>query len=203
MKNIRSLFSFSNNCNFQNIFTKHVLNLTRKNFALIKLRTHTGNIEFTHNLENTVSIKNYLSKNWILVKDNFKYNKISRDSSFTNIQDENTLISGIGKITTIDFERFATKTGLGISNSETVYIEDLVFKGKKIRVIGSNPEDIARVCSLAEENANFASPDILLLLNNTENSEKRFILFEKTKKVILTNSKSGEKIKKVLTDISE
>jgi len=188
-------YTLSTKCN--------LFNSSLKSFSIIRLKTHNDILEYTHNdVIPDAKLKNYLSKNWVLLKNSYKYNKISKDSNFFNDENEKTLVSGIGNLTQVDFERFAVKTGLGLSNSDNLYIQDAFFKGKKVRFVGDNPEDIARLNSISEEQANFNEAEILVLVNNVENRDKRFILFDKTKKTILTNSQSIEKITKVLTDIS-
>ena len=174
-----------------------------KSFSTIRLKTHTAVLEFPIKADNADSkLKNYLSKNWILLKHSFKHNKISKDSNFSNDQTEKTLVAGIGKMTQVDFERFAVKTGLGLSNAENIYIQDAIFKGKKLRFVAENPEDVARLNSLAEEQGNFEDAEVLVLVNNTENKEKRFVLYDKSRRIVLTNSQSVEKIRNVLEDLS-
>lgn len=205
MKNIKTLFSLSKSLYFQknSTFAKNLINSNIKAFSTIRLKTHRETLEFTHNPENPDSkLKNYLSKNWVLLKNSFKYNKISKDSNFSNDKVETPLVAGIGKMTQIDFERFAVKTGLGLSTSETIFIQDAFFKGKKVRFVGESAEDIARLISIGEEQASFEEPEILVLVNNIEKKEKRFILFDKNRKVVLTNSQCVDKIRNVLTDLS-
>lgn len=206
MKSIKSILSFTNKLFIQknNLLThNNLINNSLKSFSTIRLKTHNGVLQFTHNEVNPdAKLKNYLSKNWVLLKNSYKYNKISKDSNFSNDQNEKTLVSGIGKLTQVDFERFAVKTGLGLSNSENVYIQDGIFKGKKVRFVAENPEDIARLNSISEEQGNFDDAEILVLVNNIENKDKRFILFDKSKKTVLTNSQSVEKISNVLADLT-
>jgi len=206
MKSIKSILSYTNKLFIQkNTSQIHnsLINTSLKSFSTIRLKTHNGVLQFTHNEINPdAKLKNYLSKNWVLLKNSYKYNKISKDSNYSNDENEKTLVSGIGKLTQVDFERFAVKTGLGLSNSENVYIVDGVFKGKKVRFVAENPEDIARLNSIPEEQGNFDDAEILVLVNNIENKDKRFILFDKSRKIVLTNSQSVEKIKNVLVDLS-
>ena len=105
-------------------------------------------------------------------------------------------------MTQVDFERFAVKTGLGLSNAETVFIQDVIFNGKKVRFVSESPEDIARLNSLAEEQGNFEEADVLVLVNNTETKEKRFVLFDKSRRIVLTNSQNKERIRNVLGDLT-
>lgn len=208
MKNIKSLLSLtkstlSNSAKSQ--FASYSFrNLALKSFSTIRLKTHQGTLEYKiSNIENADSkLKTYLSKNWVLLKNSFKYNKIAKDSNFSNDQSETTLVTGIGKMTQVDFERFAVKTGLGLSNAENLFIEDVIFKGKKVRFVGDNAEDLARLNSIGEESAAFDEAEILVLLNNTENKEKRFVLYDKSKRIVLTNSQNIEKVKGVLEELS-
>jgi len=205
MKNIKSLLSFTKTLYHpKSIFASHsLLNQRLKTFATIHLKTHQGTLEYALKEENADSkLKTHLSKNWVILKNTFKHNKIAKDSHFSNDENEKTLVAGIGKMSQVDFERFSVKTGFGLSNVESLFIQDAIFKGKKVRFIGESSEDVARLNSIGEEQGNFEEADILVLVNNTENKEKRFVLFDKSRRIVLTNSQSVEKIRSVLEDLS-
>jgi len=205
MKNIKNIFSLTKNFYYKkNFLTKNNLfNQEIKAFSIISLNTHSGSLQYNHKSENPDSkLKNYLSKNWVLLKNTYKYNIVSKDSHYYNDENEKTLISGIGKLTQVEFERFAVKTGLGLSNTETIFIQDIIFKGKKIRFVAENPEDIARLISIGEEQTFFDDAEILVLVNNVENKDKRFILFDKNRKTVLTNSQNVDKLTKIIIDLS-
>ena len=177
MKNIKSIFSLTKSAYMtsKTSFSSAILRRdSLKSFSTIRLKTHTSVLEFPIKAENADSkLKTYLNKNWVLLKNSFKHNKIAKDSNFSNDQSENTLVAGIGKMTQVDFERFAVKTGLGLSNAENLFIEDGIFKGKKIRFVAESPEDAARLNSLAEEQGSFEDAEVLVLVNNTETKDKQ------------------------------
>lgn len=208
MKNIKSIFNLTkrtlNTSSNLSVFNCiKLFSMPLKTFSTIRLKTHTSTLEYQIKAETLDSkLKNYLSKNWVLLKHSFKHNKLAKDSNFSNDESEKTLVAGIGKMTQVDFERFAVKTGLGLSNAETLYIQDAIFKGKKIRFVGESPEDLARLNSFAEEQGSFEDADVLVLVNNTETKEKRFVLFDKSRRIVLTNSQNKEKIRGVLEDLS-
>ncbi len=205
MKNLKSIFcltkrtlsTFSSNSSYS------LISFNLKTFSTIRLKTHTSLLEFPIKAESSDSnVKKTLSKNWVLPKHIIKHNKIAKDSNFSNDEAEKTLVTGIGKMTSVDFERFAVKTGLGMSNAETIYIQDIIYNQKKVRFVGEAPEDLARLNSLSEEQGTFEEPEVFLLVNNTETKEKRFVLYDKSRRIVLTNSQNKEVIRKVLDDLT-
>jgi len=203
MKIFKTFLSVNKNKIFKanNIFFSKSL-IFSKQFSTINLRTHKGTIQF-HNqdLENISNIKKNLSKHWILPKEDLIYNT-NISTKFTDNFNENTLISGLGKISQVEFERFAVKTGLGISNSPKIYVNDFILNGKKVRFVTADEEATARFIALNGESTTFDNADLLVYANNTEKSTAtKFVLFDKTKGVILTNSQSLNSIRSVMDQI--
>lgn len=202
MKLFKSIYSLNKNKIFKanTYFSK---NFTfSKQFSTISLRTHQGTIQFSNqNQEKDISIRKNLSKNWILPKEELIYNT-NISSIFNDNNEENTLISGLGKISQVEFDRFAVKTGLGISNSPRIYVNDFIVNEKKVRFITADEEATARFSALNGESTTFENADLLVYANNTEKSSARkFALYDKTKRVLLTNSQSLNSIKSAIEQI--
>ena len=171
-----------------------------KQFSTIRLKTNNGTLEYNQIYENSEAIlKSQLSKSWVFPKNSVQYNKITKDSHFDNVSEDKTLVLSVGKLTQNEFDRFMMKAGRLISNSENVYVQDGILKGKKIRIISSDSQNAARINSLLEETSKFESSDILVYSSN--DSDKNYIFFDKNKKIIVTNSKSLEKLINVINDI--
>ena len=171
-----------------------------KQFSTIRLKTNNGTLEYNQIYENSEAIlKSQLSKSWVFPKNSVQYNKITKDSHFDNVSEDKTLVLSVGKLTQNEFDRFMMKAGRLISNSENVYVQDGILKGKKIRIISSDSQNAARINSLLEETSKFESSDILVYSSN--DSDKNYIFFDKNKKIIVTNSKSLEKLTNVINDI--
>ena len=200
MKIFKPFLSFNKNNIFKanTFFSKNLI--FSKQFSTINLRTHSGTIQFNAQEKDSVIRKN-LSKNYILPKEELIYNT-NNSTVFNNDEEENTLISGLGKISQIEFERFAIKTGLGISNSPKIFVNDFILNEKKVRFITACEEATARFSALEGESTTFDNADLLVYANNTEKSSARkFALFDKTKGVMLTSSQSLNSIKSAIETI--
>jgi hypothetical protein len=202
--NNKNIFKASNKNTLNSLLpnSKSLIFLMKNKFSTINLRTHQGTIQFNNqSFEKDSSIRKNLSKYWILPKENLFYNKKITEV-FNDDNSENTLISGLGKISQVEFDRFAVKTGLGLSNSSNIYVNDYLLNGKKVRFVTSDLQASARFNALNGENTTFENADLLVYANNTEKpTAKKFALFDKAKGVILTNSQSLNSIKSVIEKI--
>ena len=89
MKNIKSIFfltkrTLNTSSNLSGFNCSKLLSFPLKTFSTIRLKTHTNTLEYQIKSETADSkLKNYLSKNWVLLKHSFKHNKIAKDSNFS------------------------------------------------------------------------------------------------------------------------
>jgi FMN-dependent NADH-azoreductase len=93
--------------------------------------------------------------------------------------------------------------GLTLSREESVYIQDGLYKGKKVRVVSSEKGDASNATNLFEEVGNFLTADlhILYLTDVTEVGNKRFVFYDKKSKVIISNTRNLNNIEKALAEL--
>ena len=131
-------------------------------------------------------------------------NSLDKNYSFANDEEEACKVVPVGPlIQQLDFDRFIRKMGLTLSREESVYIQDGLYKGKKVRVVSSEKGDASNATNLFEEVGNFLTADlhILYLTDVTEVGNKRFVFYDKKSKVIISNTRNLNNIEKALAEL--
>jgi hypothetical protein len=187
----------------KNIFSKfaHTPKLFLKNFSTIRLVTRQGEIDRSKNPDFNQNINWELAKVWVTPNTNSYINIMKPKKSSEN---EACITSTVGKISQLDFDRLAKRMGLIISKQENVYVQDGVYKGKKIRIVSSCSDDASTAASILEEVIQHKEPEIhLLYLTEDEQigTSKKFVLYDAKQKVVLSNAKNLESIKQAFDSI--
>ena len=176
------------------------------NFSTFRIEINDGNIKSFSDNNVNVGLNWQLAKVWINPSKNCHLNSVipsltnTEESSQTNEQSASEECRISGDVKPVEFERFIRKYGLIISREENVYVEDGLYKSKKVRLITSDIEDARNFSKIFEERLEKNdSPDVyyMLMSNNSQIGEsKRFVYFSKAKKIVLSNSKKPENITK-------
>ena len=176
------------------------------NFSTFRIEINDGNIKSFSDNNVNVGLNWQLAKVWINPSKNCHLNSVIpsltniEESSQTNEQSASEECRISGDVKPVEFERFIRKYGLIISREENVYVEDGLYKSKKVRLITSDIEDARNFSKIFEERLEKNdSPDVyyMLMSNNSQIGEsKRFVYFSKAKKIVLSNSKKPENITK-------
>jgi hypothetical protein len=172
-----------------------------KSFSSINLVTGQGVINRSENGNFNRNLNWELAKVWVTPSNNSFKNTLSPIVESSN---EHCVVSSVGKITQLNFDRLFRKMGQVISRNSDVYVQDGVYKGKKLRIISSSKQDASIASSLIEEKQDFSNPECYLIYDTEDqllNSIKKFVIFDKNKKVILSNAKNLEEIAKAINDI--
>jgi hypothetical protein len=194
--------------NFNFIKKFQILNFSKfpkLNFSSISLLTREGTIDRSQNPNFNQNINWELSKVWVTPHTNSFWNQSTPNSSFSNDNSEQCKVVPVGPmIQQLDFDRFLRKMGLTLSREENVYIQDGIYKGKKVRVISSDKADIENGSSLFQEKGDFLQPEfnVLYLTDIAEVGSKRFVFYDKKSKIVIANTRNLENIAKVIDDCS-
>jgi len=172
-----------------------------KSFSSINLVTGQGVINRSENGNFNRNLNWELAKVWVTPSSNSYKNTLTPISEST---DEHCVVSSVGKITQLNFDRLFRKMGQVISRNSDVYVQDGIYKGKKLRIISSSKQDASLASSLIEEKQDFSNPECHLIYDTEDkllNSIKKFVIYDKNKKVILSNAKNLDEISKAINDI--
>jgi hypothetical protein len=192
MFNIKNLLKLGN----KNIFFRNF-----KSFSTIRLMTKHGEINRSANPDFNINLNWELAKVWVTPNNKSYINNLKPVIDNTN---EHCIVTTIGKVTQLDFDRLARRMGLAISKHDSVYVQDGLCKGKKVRIISSSKEDASTASSILEEVSQHSTPDIhvLYLTGNEEiGMSKKFVLYDKKQKIVLSNAKNTESLKQAIENI--
>jgi hypothetical protein len=191
---LKNIFKFRKNFQFPN--------LTSRFFSQIRLVTKHGEINRSENPDFNINLNWELAKVWVTPHTNSYINSLKAANSSGT--DEQVIVTTIGKITQLDFDRLAKRMGLVISKGDNVYVQDGLHKGKKLRIISSSKEDASVATSLLEETTKLDNPDIHLIYLTDHShigTSKKFVLYDKKQKIILSNAKSLDGLKQALENM--
>lgn len=190
--------------NFSRNLGRNLSKYNVKNFSTISLITREGTVDRSENPNFNKTINWELSKVWINPHHNSFLNSMDKNTSFTNDTQESCRVVPVGPlIQQIDFDRFLRKMGLTLSREDSVYIQDGLYKGKKVRVVTSDEVDASNVSAFFEEKGDFLSADVhvLYLTDIAEVGTKRFVFYDKKNKVLISNTRNLENITSVIQDL--
>jgi hypothetical protein len=185
------------------MFVRNVFKLRNsfKNISQIRLITTHGEINRTQTNDFNVNLNWQLAKIWVTPEHNSYQNNLS---SSQLAEKEPCVVSSVGKISQINFDRIFRRIGLTISRNNNVYVQDGLYKGKKVRIVSSSKADASNASSLFEETQTHTTPDVHVLYQTEDSvlqSIKKFVLADKNKKIVLSNAKNLEEIGKVIESI--
>lgn len=188
---------------FSNNKTSFKFNFLKNNyFSSIRLVTRQGEVDRSENPNFNKTINWELAKVWVNPHNNSYWNSIQPAKSTDD--KEQCLVSTLGKIQQIDFDRLLRRMGIIISRSASVYIQDGIVKGKKVRFVSSDKEDVAYVSSLFEDRIESVAADVhvLYLTGHPEiGTNKKFILYDKNRNIVISNAKNLEEMTRVIENI--
>jgi hypothetical protein len=184
----------------KNIFRKFFITSTR-NFSTIKLITKHGEIDRSQNPDFNQNINWELAKVWVTPNVNSYVNALKPS---TTSGSESCIISTVGKVTQLDFDRLARRMGLIISKQNNVYVQDGVYKDKKVRIVSSSKEDASIASSILDNVGQHEAPEIHLLYLTEDQQlgvSKKFVLYDKKHKIVVSNAQNLDSIKQAIDDI--
>ena len=179
------------------------IRLNLKYFTTINLVSHSGITDRSINENFNKTVNWELAKVWVNPQNNSYWNKVQA-SKPQNKTEEKCIIAASEKVGSLEFERFTRKIGIIMSRDENIYIQDGIYKGKKVRIVSSNKEDAATASSMFEEKIEFNNPDVyvLYITNNEEvGTNKRFVFYDSKKKVLLANTQNLSNLTSVIEGI--
>ena len=178
---------------FKNKFSQ--INSIRK-FSTFQFEIKDGRVNPTEK-NYSVNLNWQLAKVWVTPQNNCYLNTLTSKQNFGESNEECQVS---GEVKPLEFDRFVRKYGLTISREENVYVQDGIYKSKKIRLITSDNKDAEFFSQIFEEKlTENDNPDlhVLLLTNHPQIvSKKRFVYSSKIRKILLSNSMNLENIKK-------
>ncbi len=187
------------------MFVRNVFKLSKfntfKNFSQIRLITKHGEVNRSQTNDFNVNLNWQLAKVWVTPEHNSYQNSLSSTQLGEN---ESCVVSSVGKISQLNFDRILRRIGLTISRDKNVYVQDGLYKGKKVRIVSSSKNDASNASSLFEESQVHTEPDVHVLYQTEDSvlqSIKKFVLADKNKKIVLSNAKNLEEIGKVIETI--
>lgn len=175
-----------------------------RNFSTISLITREGTVNRSANPNFNVNINWELSKVWVTPHNNSFVNSVPKNADFKNDTNEDCKTYPVGPlIQQIDFDRFVRKIGLTLSRDDNVYIQDGLYKGKKVRIVSSDKTDAGNASNIFEESQDFLTADLhlLYLTDVSEVGAKKFVFYDKKAKIVISNSKNLNNITKAIQDL--
>jgi hypothetical protein len=186
------------------LFGKHFNSLktkiSMKSFTTINLVSHSGITDRSINDNFNKKVNWELAKVWVNPQNNSYWNSI-QPTKPQNRTDEQCIIAASEKVGSLQFDRFTRKIGIVMSREENVYIQDGIYKDKKVRIVSSNKEDASNASSIFEGKQHFDDPDVyvLYITNNEEiGTHKRFVFYDIKKKILLSNTQNLSNLTSVI-----
>jgi hypothetical protein len=199
---ILNSLKFGNRLLFQFHFSKF-------NFAgKISLVTREGVVDRTPNESYNINLNWELAKIWVNPQNYTYWNKLPvKNVSYRNDESEKCKSVAVGtQLSQIDFDRFLRKLGLNISRSSELFVQDGIYKGKKVRIVSSSKEDAANGSILFQEETekSFLVPDVYVLYLSEipeVGANKRFVFYDKKNKLVLSNTKNISNISQAIDNL--
>jgi hypothetical protein len=183
------------------MFARNFFKFHFKNFSTIRLNTKHGEVNRTQTNDFNTNLNWQLAKIWVTPEHNSYQNTLSA----TQLAEKETcVVSSVGKVSQLNFDRILRRMGLIVSRNKNVYVQDGLFKGKKVRVVSSSKTDASNASSLFEESQTHSAPDVHVLYQTEDpvlQEIKTFVISDKNKKIIVSNSKNLEELGKSIETI--